>query len=219
MRRRLSGNRPGFHPVDQRDRRSAEDRRKIGTIATISANFVFGLRPRLRYPASPPRTRVRGGRPRSPARRPAALLASLQRSIRKPADRERLCRSWQFARRRACPAGWSDSARHRRPVTLRSMSPADFQSVAQVIEAVAADEIYNLSGQSSITLSLCSAGRDIDRHCPRYAQYARDGVDVAQHHVGRAGSVTCDLPIQTQRTQRDRAIQLLANDFARSRKS
>jgi len=33
------------------------------------------------------------------------------------------------------------------------MSPADFQSVAQVIEAVAADEIYNLSGQSSITLS------------------------------------------------------------------
>ena len=104
-------------------------------------------------------------------------------------------------------------------ITLHSMSPADFQSVAQVIEAVAADEIYNLSGQSSITLSLCSAGRDIDRHCPRYAQYARDGVDVAQHHVGRAGSVTCDLPIQTQRTQRDRAIQLLANDFARSRKS
>src|SRR5437660_8832155 len=34
-----------------------------------------------------------------------------------------------------------------------SMSPADFQSVAQVIEAVAADEIYNLSGQSSVTLS------------------------------------------------------------------
>ena len=32
------------------------------------------------------------------------------------------------------------------------MSPADFQSVAQVIEAVAADEIYNLSGQSSVTL-------------------------------------------------------------------
>jgi len=39
----------------------------------------------------------------------------LQRSIRKPADRERLCRSWQFARWRACPAGWSDCARHRRP--------------------------------------------------------------------------------------------------------
>src|ERR1700756_4601144 len=38
-------------------------------------------------------------------------------------------------------------------ITLRSLSPADFQSVAQVIEAVAADEIYNLSGQSSVTLS------------------------------------------------------------------
>lgn len=38
-------------------------------------------------------------------------------------------------------------------VTLHSMSPADFQSVAQVIEAVAPDEIYNLSGQSSVSLS------------------------------------------------------------------
>ncbi len=38
-------------------------------------------------------------------------------------------------------------------VTLHSMSPADFQSVAQVIEAVAPDEIYNLSGQSSVALS------------------------------------------------------------------
>jgi GDP-mannose 4,6 dehydratase len=222
VRRRLSGNRPGFHPVDQRDRRSAEDRRKIGTIATISANFVFGLRPRLRYPASPPRTRVRGGRPRSPARRPAALLASLQRSIRKPADRERLCRSWQFARRRACPAGWSDSARHRRPVTLRSMSPADFQSVAKVIEAVAADEIYNLSGQSSVTLSFAQPAETLTG-ISLGTLNARDGVDVAQHHVRRAGSVhgaeTRVLPIQTYRTERDRAIQLLANDFARSRKS
>jgi GDPmannose 4,6-dehydratase len=33
------------------------------------------------------------------------------------------------------------------------MSPADFQSVAQVIEGVAPDEIYNLSGQSSVALS------------------------------------------------------------------
>ena len=33
------------------------------------------------------------------------------------------------------------------------MSPADFQSVALVIEAVAPDEIYNLSGQSSVALS------------------------------------------------------------------
>src|ERR1700750_2572446 len=31
---------PGFHPVEPRNRRSAEDRRKIGTIATISANSV-----------------------------------------------------------------------------------------------------------------------------------------------------------------------------------
>src|SRR5207247_8805976 len=104
-------------------------------------------------------------------------------------------------------------------VHRHAYASADLQSVAHVFEAVAADEIFNLSSQSSITLSLCSAGRDIDSHCPGYAQYARDGVDVAQHHVGRAGSVTRDLPIQTQRTQRDRAIQLLANDFARSRKS
>jgi len=38
-------------------------------------------------------------------------------------------------------------------VALRSMSPADFQSGALVIEAVAPDEIYNLSGQSSVALS------------------------------------------------------------------
>jgi len=33
------------------------------------------------------------------------------------------------------------------------MSPADFQSVAQAIEDLAPDEIYNLSGQSSVSLS------------------------------------------------------------------
>jgi GDPmannose 4,6-dehydratase len=33
------------------------------------------------------------------------------------------------------------------------MSPADFQSVVQVIEKVAPEEIYNLSGQSSVSLS------------------------------------------------------------------
>jgi len=38
-------------------------------------------------------------------------------------------------------------------VALHSMSPADFQSVARVIEDVAPDEIYNLSGQSSVSLS------------------------------------------------------------------
>jgi GDPmannose 4,6-dehydratase len=38
-------------------------------------------------------------------------------------------------------------------VALHSMSPVDFQSVARVIEGVAPDEIYNLSGQSSVSLS------------------------------------------------------------------
>jgi GDPmannose 4,6-dehydratase len=38
-------------------------------------------------------------------------------------------------------------------VALHSMSPADFQSVAKVIEGVGPDEIYNLSGQSSVSLS------------------------------------------------------------------
>jgi len=38
-------------------------------------------------------------------------------------------------------------------VTLHSMSPADFQSVAQVMETVGPDEVYNLSGQSSVSLS------------------------------------------------------------------
>jgi len=33
------------------------------------------------------------------------------------------------------------------------VSPADFQSVSQVIDGVAPDEIYNLSGQSSVSLS------------------------------------------------------------------
>src|SRR5260370_6716602 len=34
-----------------------------------------------------------------------------------------------------------------------SMSRADFKSVVQVIEKVAPEEIYNLSGQSSVSLS------------------------------------------------------------------
>jgi GDP-mannose 4,6 dehydratase len=38
-------------------------------------------------------------------------------------------------------------------VKVHSMSPGDFQSVAQVVEVVAPDEIYNLSGQSSVSLS------------------------------------------------------------------
>jgi GDPmannose 4,6-dehydratase len=38
-------------------------------------------------------------------------------------------------------------------IKLHSVSPADFQSVSQVIDGVAPDEIYNLSGQSSVSLS------------------------------------------------------------------
>jgi len=38
-------------------------------------------------------------------------------------------------------------------VRLHSLSPHDFQSVTQVIEATAPDEIYNLAGQSSVALS------------------------------------------------------------------
>jgi GDPmannose 4,6-dehydratase len=38
-------------------------------------------------------------------------------------------------------------------VRLHSMSPVDFQSIAQVIDRVAPAEIYNLSGQSSVALS------------------------------------------------------------------
>lgn len=38
-------------------------------------------------------------------------------------------------------------------VTMHSVSPVDFRSVAQTIERVQPDEIYNLSGQSSVALS------------------------------------------------------------------
>jgi len=38
-------------------------------------------------------------------------------------------------------------------VQLHSMSPVDFRSVMQTIERVQPDEIYNLSGQSSVSLS------------------------------------------------------------------
>src|SRR5215475_6409240 len=46
-------------------------------------------------------------------------------------------------------------------VTLHSMSPADSQSVAQVFETVAPDEIYNLSGQSSVSLSFTQPGETL----------------------------------------------------------
>jgi GDPmannose 4,6-dehydratase len=38
-------------------------------------------------------------------------------------------------------------------VALHSVSPADFHSVLEVIERVRPDDIYNLSGQSSVAMS------------------------------------------------------------------
>jgi GDPmannose 4,6-dehydratase len=46
-------------------------------------------------------------------------------------------------------------------VKLHSMSPVDFQSTAQVIEAIAPDEIYNLSGQSAVSLSFTQPGETL----------------------------------------------------------
>ncbi len=47
-------------------------------------------------------------------------------------------------------------------VALHSMSPADFQSVAQTIESIAPDEIYNLSGQSSVALSFSQPAETLE---------------------------------------------------------
>ena len=47
-------------------------------------------------------------------------------------------------------------------VALHSMSPADFQSVAQAIESIAPDEIYNLSGQSSVALSFSQPAETLE---------------------------------------------------------
>jgi GDPmannose 4,6-dehydratase len=47
-------------------------------------------------------------------------------------------------------------------VALSSMSPVDFRSVVQTIERVAPDEIYNLSGQSSVALSFTQPAETID---------------------------------------------------------
>src|SRR5260370_109496 len=57
-------------------------------------------------------------------------------------------------------------------VALHSMSPADFQSVAQVIEAVAPDEIYNLSGQSSVSLSFTQPAATLAGQIRRYWGWA-----------------------------------------------
>ena len=47
-------------------------------------------------------------------------------------------------------------------VALHSMSPGDFQSVAQTIESIAPDEIYNLSGQSSVALSFSQPAETLE---------------------------------------------------------
>jgi GDPmannose 4,6-dehydratase len=47
-------------------------------------------------------------------------------------------------------------------VTMHSMSPADYQSVSQVIETVAPHEIYNLSGQSSVALSFSQPAQTLE---------------------------------------------------------
>jgi GDPmannose 4,6-dehydratase len=47
-------------------------------------------------------------------------------------------------------------------VRLSSMSPADFRSVMQTVERVAPDEIYNLSGQSSVALSFTQPAETMD---------------------------------------------------------
>jgi GDPmannose 4,6-dehydratase len=50
----------------------------------------------------------------------------------------------------------------RGPVQLHSMSPVDFRSVLQTIERVQPDEIYNLSGQSSVGLSFTQPAETIE---------------------------------------------------------
>jgi GDPmannose 4,6-dehydratase len=47
-------------------------------------------------------------------------------------------------------------------IAMHSMAPADYQSVAQVIEAVAPHEIYNLSGQSSVALSFSQPAQTLE---------------------------------------------------------
>jgi GDPmannose 4,6-dehydratase len=47
-------------------------------------------------------------------------------------------------------------------VHLTSASPIDFHSVSRTIERVAPDEIYNLSGQSSVALSFTQPAETID---------------------------------------------------------
>jgi len=50
----------------------------------------------------------------------------------------------------------------RERIQLHSMSPVDFRSVMQTIERVQPDEIYNLSGQSSVGLSFTQPAETIE---------------------------------------------------------
>jgi GDP-D-mannose dehydratase len=50
----------------------------------------------------------------------------------------------------------------REKVRIYSMFPSDFRSVAELIERVAPDEIYNLSGQSSVALSFTQPAETLE---------------------------------------------------------
>jgi GDPmannose 4,6-dehydratase len=61
-------------------------------------------------------------------------------------------------------------------VELHSMSLVDFQSVANVIERVAPDEIYHLAGQSSVALSFSQPTETLESHllsCLNMLEYIR----------------------------------------------
>jgi GDPmannose 4,6-dehydratase len=47
-------------------------------------------------------------------------------------------------------------------ITLHSLSPVDFRSVMQVVQAAAPQEIYNLSGQSSVGLSFTQPAETLE---------------------------------------------------------
>ena len=51
-----------------------------------------------------------------------------------------------------------------RDIVIDSMSTSDFRSVAQVFQKHSPDEVYNLSGQSSVGLSFGQPGETIESH-------------------------------------------------------
>jgi GDPmannose 4,6-dehydratase len=63
-------------------------------------------------------------------------------------------------------------------VKIHSMSPGDFQSVVQLVEAVAPDEIYNLAGQSSVSLSFTQPAETLTRTYLKIADCCRSGINV-----------------------------------------